>query len=220
LLASCQSTRLILPLEITWRVTFVGSAVSDKHDEILAELEVAPLNAGPSKYDLVCAAPKASNVPIFDLVGITVLIVSGSYHDQEFCRAVFFVNVEDPEGTVTQKTEPADEEVYVLDSHEDRSVDEEESEGTDDEEKILESESEAYSSSEEKPEVPAVGTRRPAPATLESDRPTKRRKLHPEIEASIRGRLMISFPNHSEPRIARPAIDWGLSSSEDCSSDA
>ena len=83
---------------------YVGSAEDSTHDQTLEEVMVGPVTAGVSQFVLQAAAPDHNTIPIQDLIGVTVVLVTCSYMDQEFARIGYYVNNEysEPyeEGTV------------------------------------------------------------------------------------------------------------------------
>jgi histone chaperone ASF1 len=89
---------------LEWKIVYVGSAEDSTHDQTLEEVMVGPVTAGVSQFVLQAAAPDHNTIPIQDLIGVTVVLVTCSYMDQEFARIGYYVNNEysEPyeEGTV------------------------------------------------------------------------------------------------------------------------
>ena len=83
-----------MPNEIEWKVIYVGSAENSSFDQILEEVEVGPIPLGINKFILETEAPDPSLIPERDLLGITVMLVTCSYRDQEFARVGYYVNNE------------------------------------------------------------------------------------------------------------------------------
>lgn len=72
----------------------MGSAESSSHDQVLDELLVGPVPVGVNKFILQTDAPDPSLIPQSDILGITVILVTCSYRDQEFARIGYYVNNE------------------------------------------------------------------------------------------------------------------------------
>ncbi len=81
-------------VDIEWKVIYVGSAESSSHDQVLDELLVGPVPVGINKFILQTDAPDPSLIPLNDRLGITVILVTCSYKDQEFARIGYYVNNE------------------------------------------------------------------------------------------------------------------------------
>ena len=73
---------------------YVGSAESSSHDQVLDELLVGPVPVGINKFILQTDAPDPSLIPNNDILGITVILVTCSYREQEFARVGYYVNNE------------------------------------------------------------------------------------------------------------------------------
>jgi len=80
--------------DIEWKVIYVGSAESSSHDQVLDELLVGPVPVGTNKFILQTDAPDPTLIPASDVLGITVILVTCSYKEQEFARVGYYVNNE------------------------------------------------------------------------------------------------------------------------------
>lgn len=80
--------------DIEWKVVYVGSAENSTFDQVLDEIEVGPVPIGINKFILQTDAPDRTLIPENDLLGITVILVTCSYRDQEFARVGYYVNNE------------------------------------------------------------------------------------------------------------------------------
>uniref|UniRef100_A0A6U3URN5 Anti-silencing function protein 1 n=1 Tax=Ditylum brightwellii TaxID=49249 RepID=A0A6U3URN5_9STRA len=80
--------------DLEWKVLYVGSAESSKHDQVLDEILVGPVPVGINKFVLQADAPDRSCIPDSDLLGVTVLLVTCSYREQEFARVGYYVSNE------------------------------------------------------------------------------------------------------------------------------
>ncbi|KWU41076.1 anti-silence-domain-containing protein [Rhodotorula sp. JG-1b] len=66
--------------DLEWKLTYVGSAESESYDQ---ELDTC-----------MAAAPLPHRIPSSDLIGVTVILLTCSYNDQEFVRIGYYVNTE------------------------------------------------------------------------------------------------------------------------------
>ena len=91
-------------LDIEWKVTYVGSAEDSTRDQVLEEVMVGPVPVGVNRFILQADAPNTELISTSDLIGVTVLLITCSYMDQEFVKIGYYVNNEynhpsyDPEG--------------------------------------------------------------------------------------------------------------------------
>jgi histone chaperone ASF1 len=80
---------------LEWKVTYVGSAEEGTiRDQILEEVMVGPVSVGVNKFVLQAASPNPLLIPEGDLLGVTVILVTCSYLEQEFIRIGYYVNNE------------------------------------------------------------------------------------------------------------------------------
>lgn len=86
----------IAPLDddIEWKLVYVGSAESDQHDQLLDSICVGPMQVGNYKIVFQAEPPDATRIPHHDLLGVTVILLSCFYKDQEFIRVGYYVNSE------------------------------------------------------------------------------------------------------------------------------
>lgn len=89
---SHPSSRLATDLE--WKVLYVGSAKDASRDQILDEILVGPVPVGVNKFVLQADAPDPTKLATEDLLGVTVVLVTCSYREREFCRVGYYVNNE------------------------------------------------------------------------------------------------------------------------------
>jgi len=88
-----------LPEEIEWRLLYIGSSKDVKYDQVLDSFSMGPLEYGVMQFDLESAAPNPEQIPQSELLGVTAIILSVSYNNQEFFRVGYYVYnfYEDPE---------------------------------------------------------------------------------------------------------------------------
>ena len=77
-----------------WKLTYVGSAESDQHDQILDTVLVGPVSRGAYKFVFQANAPDATKIPNSDILGVTALLLTCSYQQNEFVRVGYYVNNE------------------------------------------------------------------------------------------------------------------------------
>ncbi|TKA54834.1 hypothetical protein B0A53_02643 [Rhodotorula sp. CCFEE 5036] len=85
--------------DLEWKLTYVGSAESESYDQELDTCMVGPIPVGVNTFEFEAAAPLPHRIPSSDLIGVTVILLTCSYNDQEFVRIGYYVNTEygDPE---------------------------------------------------------------------------------------------------------------------------
>ncbi|GMI49001.1 hypothetical protein TrCOL_g6221 [Triparma columacea] len=91
--------------DLEWKVTYVGSAEDSSKDQILDEVMVGPVPVGTNKFVLQADPPDPTTIGEADILGVTVVLVTCSYKEQEFCRVGYYVN--------NEYSEPFDEEQGV-----------------------------------------------------------------------------------------------------------
>lgn len=87
--------------DLEWKVVYVGSAEDSTHDQILEEVLVGPVPVGVNKFVLQTDAADPATIPKENILGVTVVLVTCSYKNQEFARIGYYVNneMELPPGT-------------------------------------------------------------------------------------------------------------------------
>jgi len=91
--------------DLEWKLTYVGSAESSAHDQILDTIYVGPVPEGRHMFVFQADAPDHTKIPVKDLLGATVVLISCSYHGQEFIRVGYFVH-NDYESEELRETPP------------------------------------------------------------------------------------------------------------------
>jgi histone chaperone ASF1 len=97
-----------LPEDLEWKIIYVGSAESEEYDQVLDTVYVGPVPEGRHKFVFSADPPDASKIPVTDVVGVTVILLTCGYRGQEFIRVGYYVSNEyiDPELVETPPTEP------------------------------------------------------------------------------------------------------------------
>ena len=99
-----------MAVALTWRILYIGQASDPQYDQVLEEAEMDCSNPGQMKFVFnvsvfapylltdFCSqgkAPDPSRLPESDVVGVTAVLLTCSYKDnQEFLRVGYYVNVE------------------------------------------------------------------------------------------------------------------------------
>lgn len=78
--------------DIEWKVIYIGSSEDSKYDQILDSVILGPLQAGAMRFLFEADPPKIDKIPKDELIGITALMLTCSYLDQEFFRIGYYVN--------------------------------------------------------------------------------------------------------------------------------
>ncbi|KAH8174730.1 ASF1 like histone chaperone domain-containing protein [Sarocladium implicatum] len=80
--------------DLEWKLTYVGSATSDQHDQELDSLLVGPIPVGVNKFIFEADAPKIARIPDAEILGVTVVLLTCAYDGREFVRVGYYVNNE------------------------------------------------------------------------------------------------------------------------------
>lgn len=86
--------RLTRALDLEWKLTYVGSATSDEHDQELDSLLVGPIPVGVNKFIFEADPPDLKRIPTSEILGVTVILLTCSYDGREFVRVGYYVNNE------------------------------------------------------------------------------------------------------------------------------
>ena len=97
-----------LPLDLDWKIIYVGSASSSEYDQILDSVLVGPVPAGRHMFTFEANCPDVTKLPLQDALGVTVVLLTCSYRDSEFVRIGYYVNngYEDEELLLTPPPQP------------------------------------------------------------------------------------------------------------------
>jgi len=83
-----------LQKDLEWKLTYVGSATSDEHDQELDTLLVGPIPVGVNKFVFEADPPDTSRIPDAEILGVTVILLTCAYDGREFVRVGYYVNNE------------------------------------------------------------------------------------------------------------------------------
>lgn len=78
--------------DIEWKLIYIGKADDTSFDQELESLLIGPLQIGQMKFDLDAEKPDDKKIPKEDLLGITAIILTCAYNNQEFFRVGYYVN--------------------------------------------------------------------------------------------------------------------------------
>jgi len=80
--------------DLDWKIIYVGSANSNEHDQELDEMSTGPIPVGTHEFLLEAGGPNPALIPAQEIVGVTVVLITCSYRDQEFVRIGYYINNE------------------------------------------------------------------------------------------------------------------------------
>ncbi|XP_058809355.1 histone chaperone asf1 [Phymastichus coffea] len=85
--------------DLEWKMIYVGCAETEEFDQILDTIYVGPIPEGRHMFVFQAEPPDTSRIPVNDALGVTVVLLTCSYRNQEFVRVGYFINNEyaDPE---------------------------------------------------------------------------------------------------------------------------
>lgn len=77
-----------------WKVIYIGSPQNTTYDQELESVLVGPVSLGQSMFVLEADAPDIKKIPPNDLFGITAILITCLYKEQEFIRVGYYVKVD------------------------------------------------------------------------------------------------------------------------------
>ncbi|OIR58421.1 MAG: histone chaperone ASF1 [Amphiamblys sp. WSBS2006] len=80
-----------LPSPIEWKMVYVGSGESEKFDQTLACVMVGPAPAGLNRFVFEGGPPNIADIPQEELIDVTIVLLIGTYSDQEFVRVGYYI---------------------------------------------------------------------------------------------------------------------------------
>jgi len=80
--------------DLDWKIIYVGSANSSAHDQELDELSTGPIPVGTHEFVLEANGPNPDIIPTGEIVGVTVVLITCAYREQEFVRIGYYINNE------------------------------------------------------------------------------------------------------------------------------
>ena len=68
--------------DLEWNIIYVGSAESEEFDQILDTVYVGPVPEGKHKFIFEADPPIPEKIPVKELVGVTVILITCAYRGQ------------------------------------------------------------------------------------------------------------------------------------------
>lgn len=131
-----------LPDDVEFEVIYMGDTYNEQRDQKLCENVIGPLEAGKLCFQLETDSIDLTKIPIKTLFGLTTILIAGKYHDQQFIRIGYVVDVKhngvDSEKLIDQDPQSEENEEENDESEEDDEeedleiIDDEELEGEED----------------------------------------------------------------------------------------
>ena len=81
-----------LPHDLEWKLIYVGSAGSSAFDQTLESVLVGPIRPGKNRFQLPAPAPNPTKIPKNEILGVTIVLLTCSYKEQEFIRIGYYVS--------------------------------------------------------------------------------------------------------------------------------
>lgn len=97
-----------LPDDIEFEVVYIGDTYNETRDQKICENVIGPLEAGKLCFKLETTAIDVTKIPITTLFGLTTILIVGKYHDQQFVRIGYVVDVKH-QGVDSEKLVAADQ---------------------------------------------------------------------------------------------------------------
>lgn len=94
--------------DLEFKIIYVGSAETYEFDQVLDQIVVDAVPQGQFKFMFQADPPDTAKIPADDAVGVTVVLITASYREQEFVRVGYYVTneYEDMELRDNPPTEP------------------------------------------------------------------------------------------------------------------
>ncbi|EKM52647.1 uncharacterized protein PHACADRAFT_261222 [Phanerochaete carnosa HHB-10118-sp] len=83
-----------LPDDVEWKLIYVSSSGNEELDQELDECLVGPVPVGVNAFEFAGSPPDPTKIPSEDVLGVSALILTGSYKGQEFVRVGYYQNTE------------------------------------------------------------------------------------------------------------------------------
>ena len=68
-----------VPEDLEWKIIYVGSAESEDFDQVLDTFYVGPIPEGRHKFILSADPPNPQRIPVAEVLGVTVILVTCAY---------------------------------------------------------------------------------------------------------------------------------------------
>ena len=80
--------------DLEWKLTYMGSAESERYDQVLDSVLVGPVVTGSYRFVFQADPPDPAKLPVDDIVGVTAILLTCSYRGKEFIRVGYYLNNE------------------------------------------------------------------------------------------------------------------------------
>lgn len=80
--------------DLEFKIIYVGSAETYEFDQVLDQIVVDAVPQGQFKFMFQADPPDTAKIPADDAVGVTVVLITASYREQEFVRVGYYVTNE------------------------------------------------------------------------------------------------------------------------------
>ena len=91
---SNRSSGPCLFVDLEWKLVYVSAPENTEHDQELDDCLVGPIPIGINSFEFEAQAPDQSKIDPKDVLGVTAVILTGSYNDNEFVRVGYYQNTE------------------------------------------------------------------------------------------------------------------------------
>lgn len=203
-------------LDLEWKLIYVGSADSESFDQELDTCMVGPVPVGINSFEFEATAPSPNRIPVSDLIGVTVILLTCSYNEQEFVRVGYYVNTEYEQGPLKVAYDKAHE---VHPTAEDEGSDDDEEEEEEEDEDEEEEEAPESAGDEAKPKdtkgkgKAKIKTKEPKEPKIKAAAPDGASSTEPKIVYTAPNPLdhvdqMVRSVLGEKPRVTRFNIKW------------
>jgi histone chaperone ASF1 len=191
--------------DLEWRLTYVGSADSEIHDQVLDSVLVGPIPLGRNRFVFEAPAPDPTRIPAGDLLGVTVVLLECLYKDKVFVRVGYYVSNENPDdppaplngGEMDGNSRLEEVDADAMDVEDIKSESEGEGEGDDDGEEEIEKMMISEGADAKENIIQSEGQQ-------QQQQPAQAKKPIVEIPPSKIRRFILE----DKPRVTRFPIEW------------
>lgn len=78
--------------DIEWKLIYIGKSDDISYDQELDSVLIGPLQVGQMKFDFEADCPDYTKIPKEEVIGVTAIILTCSYNNQEFFRVGYYLN--------------------------------------------------------------------------------------------------------------------------------
>nr|QSE03627.1 histone chaperone ASF1 [Metchnikovella dogieli] len=79
---------------IEWKMIYIGSGESEDFDQMLGRVSIGPIPRGLNRFVFEGCAPDITRIPHDEIVDVTVVLLIGTYKEQEFVRVGYYIRNE------------------------------------------------------------------------------------------------------------------------------